>query len=200
MSRTMSATNIAEAEAGSLEVVIMVAFNFQIPVYVHSNIGTLTYAGNDYLGVGDLGAIGGLEETEALQPSPITLELSGVVSTHIAEALNAGNYGESIEIYLGYLSEGALVDDPVPLAAGTFEHAEIELGERTNKVVITMQHDLARLELKNGRRWTDEDQQVDFPGDEFFSMMHRVGQRRLTWGGGPPLNRGGSINRRPGDD
>ena len=189
MSRTLSTANENESEEEIIEVVLLVKFEFDTPVYVHSNVANIGFDGNVYTGVGDLGAVGGLEETETLSPNPVTFELSGLVPGTIAEALDAGNFGDRIECYMGFMdTTGELVDDPVLIAAGTFDHADIEFGDQT-RVVITMQHDLARLRVKAGRRWTDEDHRQYYPDDTFFAYIHRVGNRTLLWGGQPNLSR-----------
>lgn len=201
MSRSVSATNQTESEGLSIERVVFVAARFDTPVFVHSNIGSLTFAGDTYTGIGELGAIGGIEESERLQPSPITFEFSGVVSERLAEALDAGNYGDVFDVYEGFLDgSGQLVDDPIKVGGATFEHSWIEFGEK-NKVVIVTQHDLSALDRKSGRRWTDEDVRAEYPDDEFCSMLYLVGNRRLLWGGVPTRQRGaGSVGGRSKDD
>ena len=184
MSRNIGANNITEANLASLEVVILVHFAFTVPIYVHTGIGTITFSGDNYLGVGDLGTIGGMEESEQLSPAPIELTLSSTVSTHIAEALDSGNFGDTITIYQGYRNiDGTLVADPWILARGTFEYANITLSEEDNKVTIVMQHDIVRLEEKNGRRWSDEDQRNEYPNDTFLSFIAGINNQKLLWGG-----------------
>ena len=102
MSRDISATNLAEINAPHLYGVDMVKLEFGTPVYCHSGIGTITYGGNDYVGVGQFGSVSNAKESENLTPSPLTLTLSGVDSSLIAEALDSGTYGDVVTIYHGY--------------------------------------------------------------------------------------------------
>jgi hypothetical protein len=185
MTRQIGTVNLAEVDSPSLESVVLVSFDFGDPIYVHTGIGQIEYDGNTYLGVGDLGSIEGIEESEQLSPAPIRLTLSSLVTEHITQAFNAGNFGDEINIFVGYKnSSGVLVDDPWLLARGTFEHAAIELDEGDgNRVTVVMQHDLARIQEKSGRRFSDEDQQQEFVGDDGFSFVHSLPGQTLLWGG-----------------
>ena len=119
-----------------------------------------------------------------MRPAPLTLVLSGVDSTLITEALEAGEYGDPVTIYTGYRQDdGTLVDDPVIMWSGTLENASIVQG-KTSAISITVQHDLAVLDEADGGRFTDEDQQVNFSGDVGFEFVADMVGLRLIWGGG----------------
>lgn len=181
MSRDISATNLAEINASHLQPVTMVKMEFGTPVYAHSGIGTLTYDGNDYLGVGAFGSINSTKESESLTPSPLTLSLSGVDSSLIAGALDSGSYGDGITIYEGYRQDdGTLVDDPWIVWKGTLEFSNISLGAE-GAISITVKHDLAVLIENDGGRFTDEDQQLRFTGDVAFEFVTDMPGLQLEW-------------------
>jgi len=184
VSRSISATNLTEINASHLHEVVMVKFEFDTPVYVHSGIGTIVYNSNSYLGVGDFGGVTDARESEMLGPQPITLTLSAVNSTYLGEALDAGNYGDPVTIYIGYRQDdGTLVDDPWVVWKGTFEYASLSLGS-ANAISIVCQHDLAMLNDSDGSRFTDEDQQQRFSGDVGFEFVQDSITAKLVWGGG----------------
>ena len=56
-------------------------------VYLHNSIGTYTWGGHDWLGVGDLGEISQIEEGADVSPYKITLSLSGLDATISGAAL-----------------------------------------------------------------------------------------------------------------
>jgi hypothetical protein len=185
MSRTLSSANLTEIAADHLHVVILVKFLFDTPAYVHSGIGSITYDGNTYTGVGDLGSIDSVGESEDLRPMNVRLSMSGVSSQYITEALDSGNYGDVITIYKGYRQDdGTLVDDPWILWSGTYEHAQI-LEDDTATVTITAVHDLAILDEADGSRFTDEDQKQRYASDNGFEYVHLQAEMKLMWGGRP---------------
>lgn len=200
MSRDIGTLNAAEVVKSSLEPVLLVKFEFDTPVYVHTNVGTITFESNVYTGVGELGEIQGAEESEQLSPSPLRLTLSGLTPEYIVEALDAGDYGDIVTIYKGYInSDGVLVESPWVYWRGTFEHANIELGDDRNAVTVVVQNDLKVLTEKSGRRWSDEDQQREYPGDTFFSFIHGIANQKLTVGGQPVAPRPSGPGGNPGE-
>ena len=197
MSRDISATNLAEINAAHLQPVTLVKLEFGTPVYAHSGYGTITYDGDDYLGVGQLGAITGEAESENLTPSPVTISLSGVDSALITEALDSGSYGDTVTIFEGYRQDdGTLVDDPWVLWKGSFEYAAIRQ-DADSQVSITVKHDLAVLSEKDGGRYTDEDQQSRFTGDVGFEYITDMSGVDLRWGGSKVIDPAGRGDVRP---
>ena len=183
MSRDISVANLTEINAAHLHQIVMVKLEFDTPLYVHSGIGTIVYDSNSYLGVGQFGNISNMTETEILRPTSLTLTLSGVDSNLITEALDSGDYGDTVTIYLGYRQDdGTLVADPLLLWRGFFEFASISQGDQS-VVSITVQHDLAVLNETDGSRFTDEDQKVRFSGDVGFEFIADMANLKLIWGG-----------------
>jgi hypothetical protein len=183
MSRNISVTNLAQINAAHLHLVTMVKLSFDTPLYVHSGVGTISYDGNDYLGVGDLGSVSEARESESLSPSSITLSLSGIDSNLISEAQEAGRYRDAVTIYEGYRQDdGTLVDDPWIVWKGWFEYASIRVGE-DSAVAMTCHHDLSVLTEKDGSRFSDEDQLGRYSGDRFFQFVTDQSGLRLVWGG-----------------
>ena len=200
MSRGLSTTNTAQVNASHLEEVILVKLEFDTPVYVHSGIGTITYDSNDYIGVGHYGGIEGTRESEALGPTAITLTLDGITSQHINEALDSGNLYDVVTIYCGYRQDdGTLHDNPWIVWKGWYEYAAIRI-DAESTVQITCQHDLSRLGEKKGRRYTHEDQQEAYSGDNAFRFVARMANLKLRWGGeSVGIVGSGGGGWRPGD-
>lgn len=199
MSRDISASNLTEINSDHVHEVLLVKLEFDTPAYVHSGIGTITYDSNDYLGVGQFGSVSNATESEDLRPSSLTLELSGVDASLITEALNSGNYGDIVTMYIGYRQDdGTLVADPWIFWRGKLEFTSVSQGE-TNVVSITVQHDLAELEQVDGARFSDEDQARRFTGDLGLEFTSQIAGVKLQWGGGPVwTSGGGGSDRGPG--
>lgn len=184
MTRGISATNVAEIDASHFHEVILAKLEFDTPVYVHSGFGDIVFGGDTYLGVGDFGGITEGGESTALTPTSITLPLSGVDSAYITEALDAGNYGDIITIYVGYRQDdGTLVDDPWLYWRGQYEYASLSQGS-DNVVAVHAQHELMVLNEADGSRFTEEDQVLKFAGDKGFNYLPYMISLKLAWAGG----------------
>lgn len=196
MSRDISATNLTEINSDHLHEVVLVKMAFDTPAYAHSGIGTISYDGNDYLGVGDFGSISNVSESEDLRPNSATLTLSGVDAALITESLDSGNYGDVVTLYIGYRQDdGTLVDDPWVFASAKLEFMSVQQGDE-NSVSITIQSDLAVLDQSDGSRFSDEDQERRFTGDRGFAFVSEMNGIQLQWAGGPVYPEGGGG--RPG--
>lgn len=152
------------------------------PIYIHSGIGTITWGGNAYDGVGDFGAVSQIPEDSDLQIPNLSLSLSGIPSDYYQEALSQNYQGRKVQLYLGFLNESfALIDTPVLEFEGEIDTMEFEEGD-TAKVKLTVINELHRWETPNVARYTDADQQAKFPGDLGLSMVASV-EREAIWGG-----------------
>lgn len=185
MSRDISTTNLAEIDAAHYSPVILAKLEFSDPVHVHTDIGSLTFSGDEYIGVGNLGSVNVIPESSDLQPSQLQLQLSGIEDQYVLNALEQGQYGDRVTLYLGYRNNGgALVDAPLTLWRGKFQFSDIVQDEGDNSVVVTVQHDLASIDDIEGGRFSHEDQTSRFAGDDAFEYIHLMATRNVVWGGG----------------
>lgn len=181
MSRGLTGTNQSASEAATVQPTTLAKIEFDTPVYVHSGLGTITYDGDDYLGVGDLGQISGIEEAEDNSPTPIRLSLSQVDAAYLSEGLSADNFRDKVTLFMGYRQDdGTLVDDPWVIWKGYIEYTSIQ--SETGTITLHCQHFLSILKQKDGRRYTDEEQQRSFTGDLGFQFIADVNGTQLTWG------------------
>jgi len=67
-------------------------------------------------------------------------------------------------------AEGAFVADPFPLWAGLMDTMEVTDGAEP-RVALTCESRLVDLERAEVRRYTDADQQAEYPGDRFFEYV-----------------------------
>ena len=67
------------AESAFFNYVVFVELSFPSgTVRVHNSVGTLSFGGNDYEGVGAFGSISAMEETMDLVDNPVQIGLSSV--------------------------------------------------------------------------------------------------------------------------
>jgi len=153
-------------------------------VYVHNGVGTYSFGGDDYLGVGAFGGIDGLEDTLKLESAPVNLLLSSIVP-EIIDAIKVDDiFGRDADIYLGTIDNhtGKLLGTPDNWYSGHMETAELSLGS-DDGLKIRLQSRASRLRLRNNKRYTIEDHQTDHPGDLFLEFLPRLMDLQVPWGG-----------------
>lgn len=202
MTRGYSSANQQELTAQTLHQILMAKLEFDTPVYIHTGVGSVVFDGNTYLGVGDFGSVTGIKESEFLRFNKITLNLSGIDSAYVDEALNSSNYGDLVTLYEGFRSDdGTLVDNPEIVWAGTVEYANLTVGSEA-VVSLVCTHELAFLSEIDGSRFTDEDQRTDYPDDGGLKFIADVANtsKNLVWAGGPvPTGQSGGRPRSRSD-
>lgn len=188
MSRSLAAATQTHVEGTHVHPVIMCRIDFTpTSIYVHTGLGTIGFESNSYLGVGTLGGLSGLAETENLVPSPITLSLSGIDSNIFGESLDASNYGDRVFLHIAYRNDdGTVIGTPWNFYKGRIEYSSANRGREGNIVSMVVQHVLAILSKKIATRYTDESQQKKFPGDLGFQFIEQNIGLQLQWGARDP--------------
>lgn len=184
MARDVSATN----KNASLEDAVSCALFVDMAwpdgnVRLHNGVGTITFGGNSYTGVGDLGTVEAVEETIDLQSRDINLILSGINDDVITDVLEDAYWGKDVDIYLGFFNRnGELLADPDNIFSGFMDKVDLVSGaEEIVKLTCTSRAEI--LSRRNGARFTDEEQQANYTGDVFFEYLAQMQEKTVIWGG-----------------
>lgn len=157
-------------------------------VYVHNGVGTKTFGGNDYIGLGDLGIVEAIEEGTEISSYPIRVGLSAIddalkesdvdfYSTAIAESY----YGRDITLRIGAFDASYdLVADPEIIWSGQMQAPDLQVGE-INLLSVTAESELAIFNKSNGRLFSDADLQNEFSGDLGFEYLEQLQDEKIVW-------------------
>jgi len=131
--------------------------------------------------VGALGAVGEIEETTEIRAVRLTLTLSPVPQEVVDIALAERSFRlRTARLWGGLLdAEGAFVADPFPLWAGLMDTMEVVDGAEP-RVSLACESRLVDLERAEVRRYTDADQQAEYPGDRFFEFVPALQEAQIT--------------------
>ena len=184
MSRDIDALVIPELTKENYRPLIL--FNADFPsgfVYAHSGVGDILFNANTYKGVGQLGKVSVIEETNELKPTVIKVELSGVDPALISVALNDNIQGRSAEMYLAFLDDQhQVIGTPVGPWSGRMDIMSGELGNKTATIQLEVESRLADWERPRMRRYTDADQQQQYPGDKGLEFVNEMQEKEIQWG------------------
>lgn len=172
----------------SAQHVVLVTFTkLEFPsgtLYLHNSIGTYTWGGQDWLGVGDLGEISQIEEGAEISPYKITLSLSGLDPDISGAALTEDYYLQPVTVYLGVLdADDALLADPTVVFEGAMDQMTVSVGAEGGDVIsLTAESELARFNKASNLKYTSAQLQDDFAGDLGFDLMADIDGAKLRWG------------------
>lgn len=182
MSRDLTSAAIARIDASHVRVLMFCSLDFDSgTLYVHNGIGTHTWGGHDWLGLGDFGGVDLIEEGEQATPYAVRLRLSGLDSTMASEALTGDYHLREVVLYVGFLdSANVLVDTPDLIWSGQMDTIEVVAGTE-NVILVTCESYLAKLDRSNGKLFTDAEQRKAYSADTFFKYLPQMQDLRLVW-------------------
>ena len=157
-------------------------------VYVHNSLGSYTWGGHDWLGVGDLGSISQVEEGLDVSPYAITLTLSGLDATISGAALTEDYYLHNVTVYLGVLTtDDVLIDTPTQIWAGFMDQMNMTVGaDGGDAIQLVAESELSRFNKSLNLMYTNTAQQERSTGDLFFNFLHRIEGAKINWGSRTP--------------
>lgn len=146
--------------------------------------GTVNVLGANWVGLGEVGIIDGLEHDRTLKAQSISLGLAGAPGSAISggavQQARAERYqGRPLSIYLGFmdLDTDAPLGDPTVIWSGFADVMAMRLGS-TVSISLTGEHLSSVLRLTNGARATTESHNERLgnttPSDLFFEAQDRL--------------------------
>lgn len=146
--------------------------------------GNLTIDGETYIGSADFLRISEIDETSEVKATGINITLDGIPSTYISGALNEDYQGRDITVYFGtFDNTGAINNTPYIIFKGRMDIMSIQESGSTSTVNITGESRLIDLEIKRERRYTSEDQKIDYPNDKGLEFVADLQDKQVIWGG-----------------
>lgn len=183
MPRPMSSTMLAALQSSSLQPAIFVEAYFATgPIRVWTGFGTISFNSHSWQGIGTLGSISVIEDGATVEAKGITISLSGIDPTLLADVLSEFQLGAAVTIYLGMFSSGSLISSPLVAWAGRMDQPTIDVAAESAIISINCESRLLDMNISVFRRYTNEDQQIDHPGDRGFEFVPSLSERIVYWG------------------
>jgi len=183
VSRALTSAVDAAFAGDNVPALILVYLDFPDGALRCCNAGyTFAWGGHDWIGLGGLGQIDMIEEGAELQMYGISLTLSGIPSENMQRALGQHYQGRDAKVWLAPLdADYHLLVDPVLVFSGRMDTMDLSLGD-TSTVRMTAESRLTDWERPRVRRFNDEDQKAEYPGDRGFEFVAAMVEKNLVWG------------------
>ncbi len=151
--------------------------------YAWTGYGDLVWNGMTFKGLGTFGEISPIEETNEVENKGITLSLSGISAETLPDVLKQTRILGDVTVWLAcFDSSGAIVPDPVIAFRGYMDAPEVVDAGKECTASIAAEDDLADLNRPCYRRYTNEDQQRDNPGDTGMQYVAGLQEQITFWG------------------
>ena len=190
MSTSRGLTSAMEAMAVADEVrpliLVEALFDSNAPtsyLYLWNGIGNLSYDSKTYVGAGNLLNISRVSENVELRASGITVQLSGIGDPLLAKAKTENYQGRELVVKLGgFDSSDAVIASPTIIFSGFMDTMTINESGGTATIAVTVENRLIEFEKTRVRRYTDNDQRIDYPSDDGLEYVSQIQEKAIVWG------------------
>lgn len=151
-----------------------------------------------YQGLGDLLSIGQIKESTDLQANGTNISLSGIKQSIISIARDEDYQGKKGTIRLGAMNEQAeVITNPVNIFSGFMDVMTITDSGVKSTINVTLENKLIAFERKYVRRYTDNDQKIEYPADDGFEYVASIQDTEIVWGKPTPETAGTRVTTEP---
>ena len=184
MTRSITSNMLTQFSAKEVELFLALKLNFDSgTIALWTGYGDITFGSQSYTGAGTLLGFSVVEETAEIAARGAQVTLDGIETSIVSLALQEPYQGRKALIYLGALSSGAVVADPTLIFDGRMDVMTIEDSGDTCTISLTLESRLIDLERSRVRRYTTEDQKVNFSNDKGFDYVADLTDKQVNWGG-----------------
>lgn len=178
---------IAALEARILRPAFFVSAAFATTtLYLWTGRGSVDWNGHTWIGVGTLGSVASIEEGGNVEARGTTITMSDIDATALADVLTELRQGLPVTVYLALFdATPALIANPVNAFQGRMDEPTIDVDGTSCTISINCESRLMDLNVPAERRYTNEDQQRDYPGDRGFEWVNSIQEVTLYWGRTP---------------
>lgn len=205
MSRTLTTAMSNAATASVVRPIFLIKMAFDsTTLNIWNGVGDLTFDSATYSGMGDLLGISQIDESSDISARGINVTLTGLKNSFLSLALNEDYQGRALTVYLGaFDSTGSLIADPVVVFSGFMDVMTITESGDSSTISLAVENKLIAFERTKERRYTPEDQKIDFPNDRGFEYVADTARQEIIWGsrssvigayGGTSGNRTSEVN------
>jgi hypothetical protein len=161
-------------------------FDSNVPssyLYLWNGIGNLTHDSKTYIGAGNLLNISTISENVELRANGITVQLSGISDPLLAKAKTEDYQGRELVVKLGgFNSSDNIIADPVIIFSGFMDTMTINESGEIGTIAVTVENRLIEFERTRIRRYTDNDQRIEYPNDDGLEYVSQIQEKEIVWG------------------
>lgn len=152
-------------------------------IYVTNAAYDIDWNSQNWRGVAQLGQVESVEEAIGVSAKALKFTISGVDTTKLSMAMNENFRNRPAKFWLGLIDPGTgIVPDPALIFIGRMSEMTVQRGN-ISSISVTAESAMAAWGRPNTRRFSDADQQAEYPGDLGLQYVAELASgRELIWG------------------
>jgi len=149
-----------------------------------SGIGTLTWNGNDFVGIGKLGRIVGAGETAEVRTTETSYQMNGIIDSVALNDFISNPVRNGIaKAWLVFLDDNEqVIPNPILIDETILDTASVHYAA-SGEATLTLRGTSAVFDFRRprGRNLTNEQLQADYPGDTGLDRIPGLANRGVSW-------------------
>ena len=127
--------------------------------------------------------IGIVSESADLSANGMSIRLSGVTEPLVSKARDEDYQGRELKVLLGAMdSTNSVISSPVIIFSGFMDTMTIQDTADTATITVTVENRLIEFQRNRIRRYTAEDQKIDYPTDKGLEFVAEIAEKEIVWG------------------
>ena len=148
-----------------------------------NGIGNLSNDSKTYVGAGNLLSISAISENVELRANGINVQLSGITDPLLAKAKTEDYQGRELTVKLGgFDSNDNVISSPTIIFSGFMDTMTINESGEAATITVAVENRLIEFEKTRVRRYTDNDQRIDYPNDDGLEYVSQIQEKEIVWG------------------
>lgn len=165
-------------------VIIGYAGDFHFPtetIYNHTGVGNVVINGITYMGVGEFGSVGSIENVSDANPATVEVSLIGIPSQIFNIVMQANVRGSDVTIYKVIYSADGQVLAAEPIIVGQVTGYTWEF-EQTGAFTLEVADEFTLYERPLQKYYTYSSWLADHPDDHFWRYVAQLSGLTIYWG------------------
>ncbi len=149
--------------------------------FLWTGVGTLSYNGQDWDGVGRLGGITPIKRTSELAIQEVVMTLNGV-PPDAATWLSSNVRNRQAQAWLACIDKGKVVPEPMQVVELVLDFQTFSIDDNgIASISLNALSGFVTLERAIRDVWSEQDQKTRFPDDTGFNQLTLLQNQEVKW-------------------
>lgn len=140
-------------------------------VYVWSGAGSVTWNGHTWSGIGGFLGLPDIGDNSSIEARGVSISLSGFDPTLLADVMSEFQLGLPMAVYIGFYVSGSLYATPLSAWYGNTDQPTVRIENDVATITINGENEIVDISTPADRRYTQQDQQMDWPQDTGMNFV-----------------------------
>lgn len=181
MSRNLSASLLTQLANPTNTFAFLLEINTSTVFRITDHQFDVTYDSNSYTSSGEIISVSTTPETGELKVEETDIVLSNINNTFISVFDDENYIDDTVNIYLAFFDSNESFIDAFTYFSGNIKTVEVDESKTDSKLTVTCSNHWSNWNLKKGRHYTDNSQQLEFTSDVGLEYAH-VTKADIRWG------------------